>query len=73
MSDFPGLLPDILQAMVVFRDSGPDLISKSCVLLHVLAAVPQVGLVTKYIVKAKNIALKPPRYNQIRYSLYRFN
>ena len=38
----PNLLADLFQTMLVYRDSGPEIFSKSCALLQVLSVSPQV-------------------------------
>ena len=36
------LLPDILQAMLVYRDNGKDIFPKCCAVLQTLAVCPEV-------------------------------
>ena len=38
------LLPDLLQAMLVYRDNGKDIFPKCCAVLQTLAVCPEVRL-----------------------------
>ena len=43
------LLPDLLQAMLVYRDNGKDIFPKCCAVLQTLAVCPKVDQFSCYL------------------------
>merc|ERR1719186_879838 len=56
VSIVPNLLPDLFQTMLVYRDTGPEIFSKSCALLQVLSLSHQVSTQLAQPVTAKRLA-----------------